>query len=422
MKHSLPTPTLLTLAWRNLWRHRRRTIITLSSIALGFGLAVWSIGMQDSGHNSMIRNAIKIGEGHITVQAPQYQASPANYKFIKDGQALIDKLEQMNIPGKVSPRIALQILASTASNSVGAGLQGMNVDNDPRADTLKPQITHGKWLETGDTRGLLIGKGMANKLKAKIGSKIVIMSGKKGGDTEAQLGRVRGIFHAKVNDLDNYLILSNLDFAQKFLIAEGANAQDNPITRAAVFLNDADLMDVWDQKIKQTLNTDNTVVLNWREMMPQLVQYIILDDVGAYIMLLLILMVIAFGIINTVLMSVLERTREFGLLRALGLSRFYLLLLVFFESFLLSILAVATGWIVGGSIHLYMATYGIDISTMIPEGTQFAGSFMDPVIRSELSSDRVFQLTTIVFFTTLASGIYPAVKAARITPVAALRT
>lgn len=422
MSHRLPVSTLFMLAWRNLWRHRRRTIITLSSIAVGFGLAVMSIGMQDSGHNSMVRNAIQIGEGHISVQAPDYQLAPANYKFIHQGQALLDKLNALSIPGEVIPRISLQILASTASNSIGAGLQGMDVQSDPRVDMLKQDIIDGKWLEPDDDRGLLIGKGMAKKLKAKIGSKIVIMSGKKGGDTEAQLGRVRGIFRSGLNDLDDYLILTNLTFAQRFLIAEGGQAESNPLTRAAIFLNNDEQLLYWQDQIAQVLDKQTSVALNWREMMPQLVQYIIIDDVGAYIMLLLILMVIVFGIINTVLMSVLERTREFGLLRALGLSRGWLLSLVFFESLLLSFLAVVAGWLVGGTIHFLLATYGIDMSSMIPEGTSFAGTFMDPVIRSELSGARIFQLTTIVFLTTLASGIYPAIKAARITPVAALRT
>ena len=158
-------------------------------------------------------------------------------------------------------------------------------------------------------------------------------------------------------------------------------------------------------------------------MMPQLVQFILIDDAGNYVFLLLILIMVVFGVLNTVLMSVLERTREFGLLRALGLSRYHLLTLVFCESFLLGLLAILVGWLVGGGIHFWFSTHGIDFTAMMGEGGNvMMGTFMDPIVYTELSWDRVTQLTSIIFTATLASGIYPAIKAARVTPVEALRT
>ena len=149
-RHSrMPLVLLLTLAWRNLWRHRRRTLITLSSIALGFGMAVFSIGIGDGSHNSMIRNAIKLGQGHLAVQPTDYQEAPANHKFIADGRATQAKLDALNIEGRVSPRISLQVLASTANNSVGAALEGMAMDVDPRKAMLQPKLVAGEWIKPG---------------------------------------------------------------------------------------------------------------------------------------------------------------------------------------------------------------------------------------------------------------------------------
>lgn len=422
-QHSrMPMVLLTRLAWRNLWRHRRRTLITLSSIAIGFGLAVISIGIGDGSHNSMIRNAIKLGEGHLAVQPPGYLAAPANHKFLADGRALQAKLEALQIAGSVQPRISLQVLASSANNSVGAGLEGMSATQDPRVAMLKPKLIEGAWIEPGDHRGILIGQGMARRLKVKVGSKVVLMAGRQGGDSQAQLGRVRGIFDSHVDELDDFLVLSDIAFARRFLEGEGADPEKLPVTRFAVFLDDADSMGHWKQVIQSALADDRVAVLDWHEMMPQLVQFIVIDDAGNYVFLILILIMVVFGILNTVLMSVLERTREFGLLRALGLSRYHLLMLVLCESVLLSLLAVVFGWIVGGGGHWWFSTHGIDFSAMMGGETAIAGTFMDSVIYTELSRGRVIELSLIVFAATLASGIYPALKAARVTPVEALRT
>ncbi len=419
---ALPLKMLFLLAWRNLWRHKKRTIITLISIAIGFGLSVFSIGMQDSGHHSMVKNAINMGDGHITLQQQDYLNSPANYRFISEGKDTLSQLNTLNIPGQIVPRISLQVLASTANNSVGVQLQGIDVSNDPLLRLIAKKLVQGEWPEAGDDRGLLIGTGMAKKLKAKTGSKIVLMTGTRSGNTEAQLGRVRGIFESGIAELDKFLILTDLSYATRFLVAEGGEKQQQPLTRIAIFLDDEKTMAYWKEKLAEDNKNPDIAVLDWQDMLPQLVQYIVIDDVSAYVMMIFILLVIVFGIINTVLMGVLERTREFGLLRALGLQRNYLVMLILCETILLSLLAVIFGWLIGGSIHLYVAQYGIDFSGMIPEGTTFAGTFMDPVIYSELSMHRIIQLTLIVFLTTLASGIYPAIKASRVTPVEALRT
>jgi len=419
----LPFWMLLMLAWRNLWRHRKRTIITLSSIAVGFGLAVLSIGIQDGHHNSLIRNAIKLGEGHLTVQPRGYIEAPANHKYLSNGLTLSKKLTSLHVAGSIEPRISLQVLASTANNSVGVVLEGLSSESDPRVDMLKPQLVKGEWIKTGDDRGIVIGEGMASKLKAKLGSKVVLMAGKKGGDSQAQLGRVRGIFKSQVPEMDDYLIFSDLHFSRRFLQGEGADVLKQPVTRFAIFLDDPDSLYDWKDKVKSAIESEYVIAMDWQEMMPQLVQFIIVDDAGNYIFLILILIMVIFGVLNTVLMSVLERTREFGLLRALGLSRRNLLTLVFFESFLMGLLAIIVGWIAGGGIHLWFSQQGIDFTAIMGEGGNvMMGTFMDPIVYTELSWDRVTQLTTIIFVATLSSGIYPAIKAARITPVEALRT
>lgn len=468
-KHVLSFALLFMLAWRNLWRHRRRTLITLCSIAFGFALAVISIGIGDGSHNAMIRNAINMGDGHLTVQVKGYSEAPANYKFIAEGRSIeqaLESLSQSAVNGSkppftdakslhIYPRVSLQVLASTAHNSVGVAVEGIQLTSrphsgsnsalqDPRAKMLSQQLIEGEWLTEVNNRGVVLGDGMARKLKARLGSKVILMAGTQNGDTQAELVRVQGIFSSGLDELDNYLIIANIDFSRRFLIVneldthkisqnilEENTIEENkrPVTRYAIFLAKPDQSNQWkavlQYQIKNMAVKEGTyseiVVQDWQELMPQLVQFIVLDDAGNYVFLFLILILVLFGIVNTVLMSVLERTREFGLLRALGLGRYQLMLLVSCEALLLSCLAVVLGWCLGGLLHLWFSYYGLDLSGLMAEGTAIMGTYMDPVIRSELSIERIIQLTLGVFITTLLSGLYPAFKATRVLPVEALR-
>ncbi|WP_086479110.1 ABC transporter permease [Oceanospirillum sanctuarii] len=445
----LPLALLLRLAWRNLWRHRKRTLITLTSIAIGFAMAVISIGIGDGSHNSMIRNAITLGEGHLAIQPKGYLEAPSNSLMIADGKGLTDQLQhplkalaQQGIQVSAIPRISLQLLASTANNSVGVGLESVSGQaEDPRSEQLRKGLIVGDWLSEEQENGIVLGQALANKLKVRLGSKVVLMAGTQGGDTTAQLGRVRGIFQTGMDDLDSYLILAPLELGRLFLKAEltatGAQIETKtkteieaetaqPLTRIALFVLPAGAADqaqlLLNKAMNSSLNSRQLALLDWQTLMPDLVQFVALDDAGNYVFLLLILIMVLFGIINTVLMSVLERTREFGLLRALGLARIQLMLLVCAEAFLLSVLALLFGWLLGGGLHLVLSANGLDLSGMMGDSTAIMGTYMDPVIRPELSLNRIVQLSGGIFLVTLLSGLYPAIKASRVAPVDALKT
>jgi len=413
---------LLRLAWRNLWRNRRRTIITMITITFGFALAIFAIGFGDGAHNQMIRSAISMGDGHLTIQPRGYLESPANGKVLADGGRLARDIGSATPGAGISPRITLQVLVSTAANSVGSAMQGLDVAADPHAEDFQEKVVRGEWLKANDDRGVAIGHRMAEKLKAKIGSKLVVMAGTDAGQVESRLARVRAIFKTGLMELDSFVVVGSLEFARHLLHPETYARGQEPATLLAVYLEREDDQDRVKNRIKSLELPANAVVLDWQEVMPQVVNFVIADDIGNYIWLVFILIMVAFGILNTILMSALERTREFGLLRALGLGGGHLLALVLIETVLLALISVAAGWLVGGSLHLYYAANGLDLSAMYPEGLETSGMFMEPIVYSELSWGRVLALSAIVFGTTFLSGIYPAIKASRVPPVAALQT
>jgi ABC-type lipoprotein release transport system permease subunit len=412
---------LITLAWRNLWRNRRRTLITASTVAVGFALAIFAIGLGDGAHEQMVRDAIRMGEGHLTVQPQGYLEAPTNGQYLHRGEEIAARLPLGTAEARVAPRIFLQVLVSTAYNSLGVGLQGVDPGSDPFAELLRPYLVQGAWLEPGDRLGVLIGAKMADKLKVRVGSKLVLMAGGEDGDVESRLGHVRGIFDARTEQVDSYLVVGSLDFARPLLPRYDARRDAAAVTRLAIFLSDPERMEPLKQRLRAA-SLPEGVVLDWQEMMPQVVNFVIVDDFGNYIWLVFILAMVAFGIANTILMSALERTREFGLLRALGMKGGYVLALMLCETVLLAAVSMALGWLLGGGLHAYFALYGLDLSSVYPEGMETGGMFMDPVMYSSLSVARILSLSAIVFCTTLLSGLYPAFKAARVAPVAALRT
>ncbi|MDH4224052.1 MAG: FtsX-like permease family protein [Deltaproteobacteria bacterium] len=423
MKQTPHMRTLALLAWRNLWRNSRRTLITLTTVTLGFAIAVFFIGIGDGAHNQMIRNGVRMGDGHLAVLPKGYLEAPANHVFLRQGKAAARILAASGVVGRVSPRINLQVLASTANNSVGAMLQGMVLDKDPRAESIKKGIIQGVWPLTADSRGVVIGSRMAAKLKAKVGSKIVVLAGTSAGESSSRLGRVRAVFHTGVDDLDGYVMLSNLEFARAFLLEEGGEAALEPVTSFGILLDNETTLPLWEARLKGLQWPAEAQVADWREIMPQLVNYILVDDMGNYVALGFVLVMVAFGILNTISMSVLERTREFGLLRALGMNPLGVMLLVMWEAWWLSLVSLVLGWTVGGGIHQYFATQGWDLSKMMgDQGLVTSGVVMDPVLYSELSWGRVGLLTLVILATILISGLYPAFRAFRVTPVQALET
>lgn len=432
---------LLRLAWRNLWRHPRRTLITASTITLGMVLAIFFISVGDGSHQAMVRQAIKMGHGHITIQPKEYLASPHNQLFLQNGLQLQAQLRQLGLPMQVAPRTELQVLCSTAYQSEGVRLLGLIPDEDPFVNELtKNHPLIGEPLARDDAQGVWIGMALANRLRVTVGSKIVTLAGRQGDDALSHLFRVRGVFKTGVKELDRYLMVSSIH-ASHHLLSENIDAVAQTATRLAVFL-DAESSLIQQKEIITSrlfgfndgadkagvLSTDGygvsqrVAVLSWQEVMPDLVQFIAVDDAGNYVFLALILVLVIFGIVNTVLMSVLERTREFGLWVALGLRPGYLWALVIIESIFLGLLSAAGGWFLGGLVYLWFSRKGLDLSGLMDAGTELMGTVMEPVIFAHLSWDRVIQLTMIVIVSTLLSGLLPAFKAARVSPLRAMRT
>lgn len=405
---------LTKLAWRNLWRNIRRTLITMVAIGLGLALAMVSIGLGDGGHQQMIESGVRMGAGHITVQPHGYQQNPSNDKVILDEAPVTMAVRGISPIRSVSLRIVGNGLISSAANSSAVAFCGVDPTEEGYKSILAPHLISGNYLSPKGRMDILIGENLAQKLEVSVGRRVVLMGQDASREVSSSLFRIKGIYKTGVSDLDRSFCLVSLDGARHLLGLESG------VTQVAIYLGSQFEVEKVLSLLCSRLNSLPVEVLPWHEVMPDLRRFVQLDDAGNYLFLGIILVIVALGILNTILMSVLERTREFGVILGLGLSPCLLFLMIIFETSLLALLSMVFGSALGFGAHHYFASVGLNITGFTAERLTLAGTILDPILYSYLRPARVIGLLLIVFCVTLAAGLYPAVKASRLAPVKAI--
>lgn len=402
---------LIRIAWRNLWRNRRRTLLTVCSVALGLTLLLVSLGLGDGGHRQMIDSAVRMGSGHVIVQARGYQER-AELEMTLSGDEVQRVLEWVREARDRFPirlalsRVFVSGLASSADGSTGMRLIGVEADKERQVSLFHEKIIRGSDLRAGDPDHVVIGEGISRKLSLQPGSKLVVMAQAFGGkEIEAHLFRVSGILRSGVEDVDESLVLASLPAAQKFL------KLGSRVHQVAVFLDDEKQSWPLAQTGKGALK--GLEVLDWSEALPELRDYIRIDDGGNYVFQVFIFILVAFTVMNTLQMSVLERQREFALLDALGLNPRSRFLMVVLEAIFVALLSGTLGLLLGYSAHLYLHVHGLPLELFSNSDISAAGVTLDPILYSDLSFERIAGSLLLVVLLTVILGISPALRAAR---------
>jgi putative ABC transport system permease protein len=413
---------LVKIGWRNLWRNPRGTLLTASALGLGLALLLISLGLLDGSHEQMIANAVRFGTGHVVIQAQGYQATGSQdlllpVRVVSATEEFSRTEATKHVVRGVSPRLLASGLLSSSVNADGVRIMGV-VPKEERAVSLIPQrIVEGNYLGDDQQSGVVIGSDLARKLGAKIGAKVVLMTqavqppnseaaNASGGDMQSTLLRVSGIFRTGIQAIDAHIIQVPLPEAQALL-----GAPDR-ITQVAILLErEGDSLMVA-QGLRKQLTGVPVEILPWREAMPALAQLFLLDEAFNYIMNGVVLAVVGLGILNTVLMRVLERRYEFGLCSALGLRPVQLAIMIVGESLALTAISLTLGLVLGLGVQHYFATLGLDLRWFFKSSLPAVLVF-DPIIYSRLSLTRVASSVSIVFLTATVISFYPALKAAR---------
>ncbi len=403
---------LARLAWRNIWRNKRRTIITVVSIGLGLTFALFFITLAEGAYHQMIRDATRMQSGHITLEQKEYRVAPAVDLYIEFPEKLRREIEAMKGVEKTKLLILGQGVARSGNGAVGVSVIGVEPAVERDISPIAKRIKEGEYLAADDKHLVVIGTGLARRLKLELGHKLVITTNDAQGDLVEELYRVKGIFETGSEEIDGYLVQMPVAAARSLfnLPADGS-------TQLGVILTDQSWLPRVMPKIKALVTDPNIAVLTWQEVIPELAAYITLDRGSNWIFQIILLALILFTIFNTILMSVLERRQEFAILLALGTPPAQLQVQVLVESAMLGFIGVAFGLLLGGGIGYYYQVHGLDFSKLLQQGVSISGLAMETKMHARVTAPILIWCGALVYFATLFLTLIPMRRAAR-TPFA----
>lgn len=346
---------LLQLAWRNLWRHARRTWLNLASIAFAAVVMVFLLAFQLGSYATMKENVLRVYDGFAQVQPATYHDAPELRKTLDDPATLIEKAESINGINAVAPRTMTYAILSHGDKSFGAALTGVDPAREIRVSSLHNSIIHGRYLQPGDGASVVLGDALARNLGVAVGDTLTMLGEARDGSIAADVLTVRGIFSSGTDDIDRQFAQMPLDRFQ------ASFAMDGKIN--TLVLGGHSLAAVSDAlpALRTALGTTTARVMSWHSLQPGLDAAIQLDLKTSLLWYASLIVVVVFIILNTLLMSVLERTREFGVLLALGMRPAQIGIMVWLELILMALLGLAAGIALGSVLTLIAGHYGIEM-------------------------------------------------------------
>ena len=406
---------LARMAWRNIWRQRRRTLISLAGIAFGVLFAVILTGLGDATYGDMIDYAARMGTGHVTVEHESQRTEPSTRHPVAVPHNLEQVLHEDPRVERLSLRVQTAAFLATARGSVGTALLAFDPD-DEDADSfpLLDALSEGEGLRDGSDTGIVLGSRLARRLDTRVGKRVVYTVTDRHGEMVSGLAKVRGILETGAASVDNKIVLMALAPLQARL---GYGTHE--VTSAAIFLEDhrdAASVASWAGDVVPS----PAVAIDWRAAQPELASFIDLKVNGASMVEGLVMLLLAAGVFNTIFVSVMERRREFGVLRALGFSPSEIFTLVTWESLWVAVFGLLAAAAVTTPPYLWLHEHGVDVSGQVGATPEISGVIMSTIMPVEIFPENLLIIAALVPFATLLAGLYPAWIASRVEPVDAI--
>jgi len=405
---------VLRLAWRNLWRHSRRTWLTASAIAFVTALMVFLITLQLGSYDLMIDSSLRLFTGQMQVQREGYLDKPQIRKVIPEAADLAQHLRHIPSLAQIGIAVRAQAfaLASSGTRSYGVQVVGVQPEYEPRVSTLPHLIKTGRYFSGIATQEAVMGAALARNLNVQVGGELTLLGSARDGSVAATIVRVVGLFDSGMRELDRHVVQLPLrTFQDLFGLDHAAHAivfvapelkQLPPLERDVAAMLPAG---------------EDLVVLDWERLVPGLKQLIQADWTTGWFSYLALIVVVTFSILNTFIMSVLERTREFGTMLALGTTPLRIGTMVVFESLFLTLLGIVIGVGIGVLVALYLSVHGFTY----PGLKELMGQYGLPgLIYPKLSFVSVGLGPAVILACILVTSLYPAMRIRKLNAVEAM--
>ena len=408
---------LARIAWRNLWRQKRRTILTLISIGFGGFLAILMTAMQDRSWADFIDTAARLGGGHVRIQHPDYLDTPSLKKTVTGTAKLRELAAKDPDVETVVDRIYGQVMLSTATDSFG----GMLMAYDPQAETdetftFLEGLKEGAMFETSRDKGIILGKKLAQNLNVEMGGKVVYTMMDKNGEIVTGMGRLSGVIGTGAGSVDSSLVLLPID-----VVRESLGYAPDEATHVSVFLSDSRRSARVAARIEAGLDGSQRAI-TWFQAQPELKSFISMKQGGAVVMEIVIGLLILAGIFNTLFVSVMERTREFGIMLAIGWSPARIFGMVMWESLWLALVGLTLTGVISWLPYKYLSENGIDMTEVYAsQTTEMSGVGFDMTLHVGIYPESLVVILAAIVVATLSAGLYPAWKAGRVAPVESIK-
>lgn len=405
---------IFLLAWKNLWRSRRRTLITLAALSFSLMLVQGFHNLSYGVYSAMIDSGVRAGSGHLVVYQQDYVAG-RDEKFSFNPKQLAAQISALDGVEAALPRLYLPGLAQSSRESRGILLTGLDPQTEWQINPFLKNLP-AEQLPTLGGREAILGSRLLKELQLKPGNKFVVTLQSRSGDLVSEMFRVHSVVTTGIKIVDKSLLLVGRERAAALAGIPGE------IHELAVILEDqqADRR-VYPVLQKMLQDRPQLRLLPWDEAMPNLSNAIKLDYASQKFIFIIMLLIVTIGVINTLLMSVMERFREFGVILAVGASANRLRILVFVEALLLGLVAMLFGSCLGSLLTWYLQAVGIDLRDFLEENLEFGGVVFDPIMRASWDVPYMLQIAAFMLLLSLVAAIYPARKAGRIMPADALR-
>ena len=404
----------ILISWRNLWRHKRRSLVVISSIAIGIFAMMFSMGIMNGFNIQMVENTISTSLGHVAIHAKGFQDTMTLEKRFVPTEAIYSAIQSNKAVVSFAPRVKVQGMIRSSETSRGVLIVGIDPEKEKRVSSIYEYTSKkdGSMFLAGSSGDqILISKAMADILDVGVGDKVVLMIQDKGNEIVGVGLQVTGIFQSPIDSFDKYVVFLGIEKLQH-IVGIG-----NAISEITVITKDKGLVDSVKRILIERIGNENLEVLSWKDMAPNLVSAIKLYDSMVFVMFLIIFITVVFSVANTLIMAIMERFHEIGVMKSIGTSPAKIFFMIIFEALNLGAVGLAAGILAGGGLLALLAVKGIDFSFYM-ESMRTWGS--GSVIYPSISFLNIIQATAVVIITTLAAALYPAIKAARIKPLDAL--